>query len=73
MTTIPQFISRHAKASDPSNPFPWDRVFPSNSDLNQFGNDLRTFCEGYEANMETLARVTAERDKLQEQITAMQV
>lgn len=58
-------MERHRKAKA-DGPFPWDRVFPSNLDIELFGDELVEFCEG-------MADMTAALEKAQKQIESMQV
>lgn len=57
---IAKFMERHRKAVDPTNPFPMDRVFPSNDDIRLFGEEMRDFCEGYVEIVEELEKYRAQ-------------
>lgn len=50
---IMQFFRRFEKARA-DGPFPWDRVFPGHKDIEAFGSELRTFCQGYADNVAEL-------------------
>ena len=46
-STIATFVRRHAKAKNPDDPFPKDRVFPSDDEMMLFGEELGDFLDGF--------------------------
>ncbi len=56
LSHVAKFMERHAKAKDPNNPFPADRVFPSVQAQFDFGDELREMLSDLNEYIERLER-----------------
>lgn len=70
MSKVQKFIERVAKAKDPKNPFPADRVFPSVEEMFLFEEEFRELLEGLS---ETIDAQQQEIERLSRQIRSMNV